>query len=98
MVCFVSRSLGDDLVSPALCETGTAGALVDRLVRHAEVINLKGDSYRFKGRDLGRWPLMSADRGCSDYVDGVLALTGASRRGSRTHMWLITANGRAVKS
>ena len=33
-----------------------AAAMIDRLVQHAEVINLKGDSYRFKDRDLGRVP------------------------------------------
>jgi len=38
---------GDDTV---------ASAMIDRLVHHAEVINLKGDSYRLKGRDLGRTP------------------------------------------
>jgi DNA replication protein DnaC len=36
---------GDDLV---------AAAMIDRLVHHAEVIALKGDSYRLKDRDLGR--------------------------------------------
>jgi DNA replication protein DnaC len=30
--------------------------MIDRLVHHAEVINLKGDSYRLKDRDLGRGP------------------------------------------
>jgi hypothetical protein len=29
-------------------------AMIDRLVHHAEVIALKGDSYRLKDRDLGR--------------------------------------------
>jgi DNA replication protein DnaC len=38
---------GDDTV---------AAAMIDRLVHHAEVINLKGDSCRLKGRDLGRVP------------------------------------------
>lgn len=38
---------GDDTV---------ASAMIDRLVHHAEVINLKGDSYRLKGRDLGKVP------------------------------------------
>jgi DNA replication protein DnaC len=38
---------GDDVV---------AAALIDRLVHHAEVIALKGDSYRLKDRDLGRVP------------------------------------------
>jgi DNA replication protein DnaC len=33
-----------------------AAAMIDRLVHHAEVISLKGDSYRLKGRDLGRVP------------------------------------------
>jgi hypothetical protein len=31
-----------------------AAAMIDRLVHHAEVISLKGDSYRPKDRDLGR--------------------------------------------
>ena len=30
--------------------------MIDRLVHHAEVISLKGDSYRLKDRDLGRVP------------------------------------------
>ena len=38
---------GDDVV---------AAAMIDRLVHHAEVIALKGDSYRLKDRDLGRPP------------------------------------------
>jgi DNA replication protein DnaC len=33
-----------------------AAAMIDRLVHHAEVISLKGDSYRLKDRDLGRIP------------------------------------------
>jgi DNA replication protein DnaC len=31
-------------------------AMIDRLVHHADVIALKGDSYRLKDRDLGRVP------------------------------------------
>ena len=31
-----------------------AAAMIDRLVHHAEVISLKGDSYRLRNRDLGR--------------------------------------------
>ncbi len=31
-----------------------AAAMIDRLVHHAEVIALQGDSYRLKDRDLGR--------------------------------------------
>lgn len=38
---------GDDAV---------AVAMVDRLVHHAELISLKGDSYRLKDRDLGPHP------------------------------------------
>jgi DNA replication protein DnaC len=43
---------GDDVV---------AAAMIDRLVRHAEVISLKGDSYRIKDRDLGRIPSVTTD-------------------------------------
>ena len=35
--------------------------MIDRLVHHAEVIALKGDSYRIKDRDLGRVPIVTAD-------------------------------------
>jgi DNA replication protein DnaC len=41
---------GDDVV---------AAAMIDRLVHHAEVLALKGDSYRLKDRDLGRVPTAS---------------------------------------
>jgi hypothetical protein len=30
--------------------------MIDRLVHHADIISLKGDSYRLKNRDLGRIP------------------------------------------
>ncbi len=43
---------GDDIV---------AAAMIDRLVHHAEVIALKGDSYRLKDRDLGRVPAAITD-------------------------------------
>jgi DNA replication protein DnaC len=33
-----------------------AAAMIDRLVHHAEILNLKGDSYRLKDRDLGSPP------------------------------------------
>ena len=45
---------GDDVV---------AAAMIDRLVHHAEVISLKGDSCRLKNRDLGRIPAASHDHG-----------------------------------
>jgi DNA replication protein DnaC len=38
-----------------------AAAMIDRLVHHAEVIALKGDSYRLKDRDLGRVPASKAE-------------------------------------
>jgi len=38
---------GDDVV---------AAAMIDRLVHHAAVVALKGDSYRLRNRDLGRPP------------------------------------------
>jgi hypothetical protein len=31
-------------------------AMIDRLVHHADVVSMKGDSYRLKDRDLGRVP------------------------------------------
>ena len=33
-----------------------ATAMVDRLIHHAEILSLKGDSYRLKDRDLGLRP------------------------------------------
>jgi DNA replication protein DnaC len=56
---------GDDTV---------AAAMIDRLVHHAEVIALEGDSYRLKNRDLGRQGL-----GCP--TD---ARTAGSARGTPT--------------
>ena len=38
-----------------------AAAMIDRLVHHADVVALKGDSYRLKNRDLGRIPTETAD-------------------------------------
>jgi DNA replication protein DnaC len=38
-----------------------AAAMIDRLVHHAEVVALKGDSYRLKDRDLGRVPTTGTD-------------------------------------
>jgi len=34
----------------------TAVAMIDRLVHHAEILSLKGDSYRLRDRDLGGRP------------------------------------------
>jgi DNA replication protein DnaC len=38
-----------------------AAAMIDRLVHHAEVHSLKGDSYRMRGRNLGRVPAPTND-------------------------------------
>jgi DNA replication protein DnaC len=35
-------------------DEATAVAMIDRLVHHAEILSLKGDSYRLKDRDLAR--------------------------------------------
>jgi DNA replication protein DnaC len=43
---------GDDVV---------AAAMIDRLVHHADVVALKGDSYRLKDPDLGRVPAATTD-------------------------------------
>jgi DNA replication protein DnaC len=43
---------GDDIV---------AAAMIDRLVHHADVVALKGDSYRLKDRDLGRVPAATTE-------------------------------------
>lgn len=32
----------------------TAAAMIDRLVHHAEILALKGDSYRLRDKDLGQ--------------------------------------------
>jgi DNA replication protein DnaC len=41
------ETFGDDVV---------AAAMIDRLVHHAEILNLKGDSFRLKDKDLGSPP------------------------------------------
>jgi DNA replication protein DnaC len=38
----------------------TAAAMIDRLVHHAEILGLKGDSYRLRDRDLAR-PVIPTD-------------------------------------
>ncbi|MFE9500873.1 ATP-binding protein [Streptomyces collinus] len=50
MIVTSNKPFGDDTV---------AAAMIDRLVHHAEVISLKGDSYRMRGCDLGRVPAAS---------------------------------------
>jgi len=46
------ETFGDDVV---------AAAMIDRLVHHADVVALKGDSYRLKNRDLGRIPTATTE-------------------------------------
>ena len=46
------ETFGDDIV---------AAAMIDRLVHHADVVALKGDSYRLKNRDLGRIPTATTE-------------------------------------
>jgi len=41
------ETFGDEVV---------AAAMIDRLVHHAEILSLKGDSYRLRDRDLGGRP------------------------------------------
>lgn len=55
----------------------TVAAMIDRLVHHAEVINLKGDSYRLKGRDLGRVP-------GEDYTSATVGHRGGGASGRMT--------------
>ena len=38
---------GDDMV---------ATAMIDRLIHHADILSLKGDSYRLRGKDIGPRP------------------------------------------
>ena len=52
-ICRVEREVfGGDVV---------AAAMIDRLVHNAEVINLRGESYRLKDRNLGRVPTGATD-------------------------------------
>jgi DNA replication protein DnaC len=37
-------------------DEATAVAMIDRLVHHAEILSLKGDSYRLRDKDLGTRP------------------------------------------
>jgi DNA replication protein DnaC len=39
----------------------TTTAMIDRLIHHAEILSLKGDSYRLKDRDLARPPAAAND-------------------------------------
>ena len=73
------RRCGSD-VSLARDRTVQAGAaaMIDRLVHHAEVVSLKGNSYRLKDRDLGRVPAAGTTDG------GYLSRPVRTRRQART--------------
>jgi DNA replication protein DnaC len=43
---------GDDMV---------ATAMIDRLIHHSDILSLKGDSYRLRGKDVGPRPAPPAD-------------------------------------
>jgi DNA replication protein DnaC len=43
---------GDDMV---------ATAMIDRLIHHADILSLKGDSYRLRGKDVGPRPVTPTD-------------------------------------
>jgi len=58
----VGVAFGGDQVRVVQQPVDRRGAMIDRLVRHAEVISLKGDSYRLRNRgDLGRIPAAKTD-------------------------------------
>jgi DNA replication protein DnaC len=38
-----------------------ATAMIDRLIHHSEILSLKGDSYRLRGKDLDARPTRTAD-------------------------------------
>ena len=40
-----------------------ATAMIDRLIHHSEILSLKGDSYRLRGKDLEARPARPADIG-----------------------------------
>ena len=72
--------LGDETV---------AAAMIDRLVHHAEILSLKGDSYRLRDRDLGgrpstREPETPRPIGRADHSQARrTALSGSIRTGAR---------------
>jgi hypothetical protein len=55
----LGRSAATDILATlqqARADDVVAAAMIDRLVHHAEVVSMKGDSYRLKDRDIGRVP------------------------------------------
>ena len=81
----------------------TAAAMIDRLVHHAEILALKGDSYRLKDRDLARAtssrrgrPNSSSSRLVKGWPDARLTARSyipvATAR-TRTHGWCRSSPG-----
>jgi len=75
-----------------------AAAMIDRLVHHAEILSLKGDSYRLRDRDLGgrhppaspktdRQPVAAPARRPAERLSARRspAATGPNRSGGRNH-------------
>jgi len=54
-----------------------AAAMIDRLVHHAEVVALKGDSYRLKDRDLGRVPAAATEDSGPEAGEFSIAVRGS---------------------
>jgi DNA replication protein DnaC len=52
----VTSNRGFEQRGEILGDAMVAAAMIDRLVHHAEILSLKGDSYRLRGRDLGGRP------------------------------------------
>ena len=44
-------------------DPAVATAMIDRLIHHADILSLKGDSYRLRGKDLSARPAPAADLG-----------------------------------
>jgi DNA replication protein DnaC len=44
-------------------DPAVATAMIDRLIHHADILSLKGDSYRLRGKDLSPRPAPPADLG-----------------------------------
>jgi len=44
-------------------DPAVATAMIDRLIHHADILSLKGDSYRLRGKDLGARPTPAGDLG-----------------------------------
>jgi IstB-like ATP binding protein len=49
----VRGSCPDPTILEIFGDEATGVAMIDRLVHHAEILSLKGDSYRLRDKDLG---------------------------------------------